>query len=143
MKGTFQKNFCKQVAVCLMAAGLVALAGCGSAESGENGIGRDPQNPPVYAATETFRTAAWSLPPNADTGAPDTVLEHNPNYATTENWQTMADCGFRYAMPTSDYNDDHIRNTLEKAQAVGMKVLVRDYNSRGVQYTIGLGGTYA
>ena len=81
------------------------------------------------------------MPPNANTGYG--VLADNPDYATVENYQIMRDCGFEYALPTSDYTDEHIFNTLEKAEAVGMKVLVRDYSSFGIQQTIALGGTYA
>lgn len=55
----------------------------------------------------------------------------------------MADAGFNYALPTSDYTDDHIFNTLEKAEATGVKVLVRDYNNFGIQQTVAQGGSYA
>lgn len=138
MKGK-RKSFAIKAIACAMAVSMVAFAGCGEAATG--GIGRDPEHPPVYQTDKTFRTAAWSLPPNANTGYG--VYENNPDYATVENWQIMKDCGFGYALPTNDYNDEHIFNTLEKAEAVGMKVLVRDYSSFGVQQTIALGGTYA
>lgn len=141
-QGVWKRYGRKIVATCL-AFGLLAAAGCGeTGSSSEDGIGRDPENPPVYnASEEEFRMAAWSLPPNAGTGYG--VLADNPDYATVENWQTMADCGFNYALPTSDNTDAHIFNTLEKAEAVGMKVLVRDYNNFGIQQTIALGGSYA
>lgn len=136
MKGKLKNFIMKLIAGVLV----VSMAGCGEAAAGDR-IGRDPENPPVYQANETFRTAAWSLPPNENTGYG--VLADNPDYATVENYQIMKDCGFDYALPTSDYNDSHILNTLEKAEAVGMKVLVRDYSSFGIQQTIALGGTYA
>ncbi len=139
MKGKM-KNFVMKAIAGVMAVSMFAMAGCGEALTGD-GIGRDPENPPVYRADEAFRTAAWSLPPNANTGYG--VLADNPDYATVENYQIMRDCGFEYALPTSDYTDEHIFNTLEKAEAVGMKVLVRDYSSFGIQQTIALGGTYA
>ena len=138
-----KKDLAKKVIAGVLTLGLFALAGCGSDGDTNKKPPRDPDHLPVYTTDKTFRTAAWSLPPNANTGTPDTYLENNPNYATQENYQTMRDCGFEYCMPTSDYTDDHIRNTLTQAAAVGMKVLVRDYNSRGVQYTIAEGGTYA
>lgn len=142
MKANFKKSFWKKAAAGLMAIGLFALAGCGTSGAGnaDDKIGRDPKNPPVYTSEETFRTAAWGLPPNAGVGSGK--YKDNPNYATAENYKTMADCGFVYAMPTQDFNDDNVFNTLEVAQAAGMKVLVRDLHPQGVQYSIQLGGTY-
>lgn len=139
MKKNSLKSFAKKALAGIMAASMFVAAGCGG-PAGDN-IGRDPDNPPVYESEKTFRTAAWSLPPNANTGYG--IYETNPDYATVENWQIMKDCGFEYALPTSDYTDEHIFNTLEKAEAVGMKVLVRDYSAFGIQQTIAQGGSYA
>ena len=130
MKNKRFNSFAKKILVGIMAMGIFVTVGCGNGDSGDN-IGRNPNNPPVYESENTFRTAAWSLPPNANTGYG--IYETNPNYATVENWKIMNDCGFEYALPTSDYSDEHIFNTLEKAEAVGMKVLVRDYSAFGIR----------
>lgn len=137
-----RKHWGKRIMAALLAIGLFAAAGCGGGTAETDGIGRDPDNPPEYSTTDrNFRLAAWSLPPNAGTGYGN--LANNPDYATVENWQTMANAGFNYALPTSDYTDEHIFNTLEKAEATGVKVLVRDYNNFGIQQTVAQGGSYA
>lgn len=141
MKGNFIKGFAHQIITCLLAVAVLLLTIFSVISGNSDNIGRNPQNPPIYAASETFRTAAWGLPPNANIG--EGKYANNPNYSTAENYITMSQCGFEYAMPTHDTTDEHIINTLQVAQIAGMKVLIRDLHVQGIQYANMAGGTYA
>ncbi|MDE5896699.1 MAG: hypothetical protein K2H43_02655, partial [Clostridia bacterium] len=95
---------------------------------------------PVYSSGKSFRVSAWSLPPNPGVGFGE--FQNNPNYATEENYRTMAECGFNTCMPITDWNDTFTLNTLTQAQATGMKVLVQDSAANGITAIIRKGGTY-
>ena len=108
MKGKLKSFIMKLIAGVLV----VSMTGCGEATAGDR-IGRDPENPPVYQANETFRTAAWSLPPNENTGYG--VLADNPDYASGRKLSDYeGTAGSITRSPTTDYNDSHILNTLKK-----------------------------
>lgn len=89
---------------------------------------------PVYNTTETFRIGNWGVPPHENTGYME--YANNPNYCTVEEWTKMRDCGFNLAIPTSGVSREEIIRDLEKADEVGMKVLVRDQTDAGFETII-------
>lgn len=123
------KKFVSLSMSALMAVSL--LGGC--AGNGESAKKEKPEMP-VYTTSETFRVGNWGVPPHENTGYME--YANNPNYCTVEEWTKMRDCGFNLAIPTEGVSVKEICRDLEMADAVGMKVLVRDQTSAGFETII-------
>lgn len=106
--------------------GVLAFGACSDTQGGDAlTIGR---------SNEKFKFICYGTPFYENIG--ETPYGAHPDQNTPENWRIIADCGFNYAMPINDIKHEHIVTTLERAQEVGMKVIIMDYLSTGLPQLI-------
>lgn len=132
----------KNISVFLAAVTLgLTLGGCGGGNGNSNSTQTTPPEMPTYETTETFRIGNWGTPYHANSGYME--YANNPDYCTEEHWTNFKNCGYNLAIPTYGVNStsvEAIKRDLEMAEKVGMKVLVRDNTSAGLEGIIKTAG---
>ena len=111
----------------------ISLVGC-TQGTGESTGSTTPPEMPTYETTETFRIGNWGVPPHANSGYME--YANNPDYCTEEHWTNLKNCGYNLVIPTYGVNStsvEAIKRDLEMAEKVGVKILVRDNTSAGLE----------
>lgn len=109
------------------------MCGCSAVNENNSSTTKEPTIP-SFQAKEQFLIGNWGVPPHANTG----YLEYanNPDYCNVQEWTKMHDCGFNVAVPTEGTSLEEIKRDLDMASQVGMKILVRDRTSSGLESLI-------
>ncbi len=117
----------KIIALALASMLLLGTVACGESETAKAS--------PIKRSDKEFILTCYSTPHHENTGGSVPYGKH-PDQNTEEHWQNIADCGFTHAQPTFDATYEQALATLKAAEKAGIKVLVMDHLSDGINQTI-------